>query len=55
MQQLTSKNPRSAARPMIWLILAFHLMLGGFLYYSTSVEPSSEPVEIAPPIEFNEP
>lgn len=55
MQQVTTKNPRSAARPLIWAILAFHLMLGGFLYYSTAVEPATETVVIEAPIEFNEP
>ena len=40
MQQTPSQNTRSAARPMIWLTIAFHLALGAFLYLKTT---SSEP------------
>ena len=55
MQQITSKNTRSAARPLIWAVLAFHLMLGGFLYYSTSVAPTAKHVAAETTLEFNEP
>ena len=36
MQQTPSQNTRSAARPMIWLTIAFHLALGAFLYLKTT-------------------
>jgi len=50
MQQTPSQNTRSAARPMIWLTIAFHLALGAFLYLKTTSTDSesrqADPIQI---------
>ena len=50
MSKITEKNARSASRPLIWITLAFHLALGGYLYLKTAPAPvvAVDTIEVAP-------